>query len=190
MAHIILGKRVWGNTPKDKGSGRGERKTQDGSPYVNPRPPLQANGIYHALAIPTAPNDLDCDRVPIISTLLGGYQGLVSMDKGIPTIRLVDFSSHLRPSPELVDRATSMMAEGAWCISASNASRIFQLVHSLTLEVRPSLNIRLYIGEPLFERGSQKRLRSSSLIGSIVTGLPSSLRCLLLKWLIGPSARF
>ena len=77
------------------------------------RRPLQVDEICHAIAIRIGSNDLDIDDIPAISTLLGCCQGLVTMDQGSSTVRLIHFTlqEYLCVHPDLFDRAHSTMAE-------------------------------------------------------------------------------
>ena len=77
------------------------------------RRPLQVDEICHAVAIRIGSNDLDNDDIPTLSTLLDCCQGLVTVDKGASTVRLVHFTlqEHLRTHPDLFDGAHSTMAE-------------------------------------------------------------------------------
>ena len=56
------------------------------------RRPLQVDEICHAIAIRIGSNDLGSDDIPAISTLLGCCQGLVTVDKGTSTVRLIHFT--------------------------------------------------------------------------------------------------
>ena len=69
------------------------------------RRPLQVDEICHAIAIRIGSNDLDNDDIPVISTLLGCCQGLVTMDQGSSTLRLIHFTlkEYLCTHPDLFD---------------------------------------------------------------------------------------
>ena len=77
------------------------------------RRPLQMDELCHAVAIRIGSNDLDNNDIPTISTLLGCCQGLVTVDKGSSTIRLIHFTlqEHLYTHPDFFDRVHSTMAE-------------------------------------------------------------------------------
>jgi len=77
------------------------------------RRPLQVDEICHAIAIRVGSNDLGNDGIPAISTLLGCCLGLVTVDQGGSTVRLVHFTlqEYLCAHPDLFDRAHSTMAE-------------------------------------------------------------------------------
>ena len=91
------------------------------------RRPLQADEICHAIAIRIGSNDLDNDDIPTLPTLLDSCQGLVTVNKGAPTVRLVHFTlqEHLRAHPYLFGRAHSTMAET--CLTYLNLRRIKDL---------------------------------------------------------------
>ena len=56
------------------------------------RRPLQVDEIQHALGVQIGSNDLDLDNIPGISTMLACCQGLVTIDKGTPAVRLIHFT--------------------------------------------------------------------------------------------------
>jgi len=91
------------------------------------RRPLQVDEICHALAIRIGSNDLDSDDIPAISTLLGCCQGLVTVEKGASTVRLIHFTlqEYLCTHPNLFDRAHSTMAE--ICLTYLNFQRVKDL---------------------------------------------------------------
>jgi len=96
---------------------QGEEKTRLGMAVLmwvsHSGRPLQVDEICHALAIRIGSSDLNGDDIPAISTLLGCCQGLVTMDKGGSTVRLIHLTlqEYLCTHPELFDRAHSTMAE-------------------------------------------------------------------------------
>ena len=75
--------------------------------------PLQVSEICQAIAIRIGSNNLDNDDIPTLPTLLDCCQGLVTVDKGAPTVRLIHFTlqEHLRAHPYLFGKAHSTMAE-------------------------------------------------------------------------------
>ena len=77
------------------------------------RRPLQVDEICHGIAIRVGSNDLNSDDIPTMSVLLSCCQGLVTVEKGTSTVRLIPFSLHeyLYTHPNLFDRAHSTMAE-------------------------------------------------------------------------------
>ena len=109
------------------------------------RRPLQVDETCHAIAIRIGSNDLDNDDVPTISTLLDCCQGLVTVDKGASTVRLihVTLQEHLCGHPELFEGAHSTMAET--CLTYLN----FQQVKDLS--AGPSVDSR---GTPFLEYSS------------------------------------
>jgi len=100
------------------------------------RRPLQVDEICHAVAIRIGSNDLNNGDIPTISTLLDCCQGLVTVDEGASTIRLIHFTlqEHLCTHPSLYDRAHSTMAET--CLTYLN----FQ--HTKDLLAGPSADVR------------------------------------------------
>ena len=142
------------------------------------RRPLQVDEICHAVAVRIGSNDLDSDDIPTISTVLDCCQGLVTIEKGTWTIRLIHFTlqNYLCTHPDLFHRAHSTMAET--CLTYLNFQRIKDLPAGCpqTPGIHPCLNILLYIGESTCEwssRIAQKHLRSSFLVSSIATYLPN-----------------
>jgi len=86
--------------------------------------PLQADELCHALAVLLSSTDFNVDNVPSISTLVGCCQGLITVDKGASTVRLIHFtlqeylSSHL----DIFNRPHSAMAE--ICLTYLNSQQI------------------------------------------------------------------
>ena len=91
------------------------------------RRPLRVDEICHAIAIRIGSNDLNSDDIPAISTLLGCCQGLVTMEKGASTVRLIHFTlqEFLYTHPDTFDRAHSTMAET--CLTYLNFQRVRDL---------------------------------------------------------------
>ena len=91
------------------------------------RRPLQVDELCHAIAIRIGSNDLDNDDIPTISTLLDCCQGLVTVDKGGSTVRLIHFTlqEHLCTHPNFFDAAHSTMAET--CLTYLNFQRFKDL---------------------------------------------------------------
>ena len=98
--------------------------------------PLQVDEICHAIAIRIGSNGLDNDDIPTLSTLLDCCQGLVTLDKGALTVRLVHFTlqEHIRTRPGLFDRAHSAMAE--ICLTYLNFQHIKELPAGPSLDPR------------------------------------------------------
>jgi len=86
--------------------------------------PLQAGELCHALAVRLGSTDFNTDNVPSISTLVGCCQGLITVDKGASTVRLIHFtlqeylSSHL----DILNRPHSAMAE--ICLTYLNSQQV------------------------------------------------------------------
>ena len=91
------------------------------------RRPLKVDDICYAIAIQIGSNDLDNDDIPPISTLLDYCQGLVTIDKGTSTIRLIHFTlqEYLSTRSDLFDGAHSTMAEV--CLTYLNFQHIKNL---------------------------------------------------------------
>ena len=89
--------------------------------------PLQVDEICHAIAIRIGSNDLDKGDIPTISTLLDCCQGLVTVDMGASTVRLIHFTlqEHLRIHPDLFDLAHSTIAET--CLTYLNFQHVKNL---------------------------------------------------------------
>jgi len=51
--------------------------------------PLQVDELCHALAVEIGSADFDPDNVPLIATLMGCCQGLITVDKEALTVRLI-----------------------------------------------------------------------------------------------------
>ena len=77
------------------------------------RRPLQVDEICHDIVIRIGSNHLINDDIPTISTLLDCCQGLVTVDMGGSTVRLIHFAlqEHLCTHPDSFDRAHSTIAE-------------------------------------------------------------------------------
>ena len=107
--------------------------------------PLEVDEICHALATRIGSNDLNNDDIPAISTILACCQGLVTIEKGTSTVRLIHFTlqEYLRTHPHLFDRAHSTMAET--CLTYLN----FQ--HIQDISAGPSPDLR---GTPFLEYSS------------------------------------
>jgi len=100
------------------------------------RRPLHVDEIRHAIATHIGSNGLNSDDVPAISTLLGCCQGLVTIDKGTSTIRLIHFTlkEYLGTLPDLFDRAHSKMAET--CLTYLNFRHVKDLSGGPSFEPR------------------------------------------------------
>ena len=74
---------------------------------------MHVDEICHAIAIRIGSNYLDNYDIPKISTLLECCQGLVTVDKGASTLRLIHFTlqEHHCTHVELSDRTHSTMVE-------------------------------------------------------------------------------
>ena len=90
--------------------------------------PSKVNEICHAIAIRIGSKDLDSDDIPAISTLLVCCQGLVTVDEGTLTVRLIHFTlqEYLCKHPGIFGKTHSAMAET--CLTYLN----FPYVKNLT----------------------------------------------------------
>ena len=109
------------------------------------RRPLQVDELCHVVGIRVGSNDLNNDDIPTIPTLLDCCQGLVTVDKGASTVRLIHFTfqEYLCTHPDLFDRAHSTIAE--ICLT------YLHFEHAKDLSVGPSLDQR---GTPFLEYSS------------------------------------
>ena len=91
------------------------------------RRPLKVDEICHAIAIRIGSNNLHNDDIPTISTLLDCCQGLVTVDKGASTVRLIHLTlqEHLCTHPDLVNGAHATIAET--CLAYINFQHIKDL---------------------------------------------------------------
>ena len=89
--------------------------------------PLRVEEICHAVAIRIGSNDLNYNDIPEISTLLSCCQGLITIDLGTSTVRLIHFTlrEYLYAHPGLSDRAHSTMAET--CLTYLNFQHVKDL---------------------------------------------------------------
>jgi len=94
---------------------------------------LQADEICHALAVRIGSKDINSDNIPAIPTLLSCCQGLVTMDKGTSTVRLIHYTlqEYLCTHPDLFNRAHSTVAET--CLTYLN----FQSIKDLSADSSP-----------------------------------------------------
>jgi len=88
---------------------------------------LQVDEMCHALAVRIGSNDLDSDNIPGISTMLACCQGLVTIEKGTSTIRLIHYTlqEYICTRPDLFDKAHATMAET--CLTYLNFQQIKDL---------------------------------------------------------------
>ena len=75
--------------------------------------PLSVDEICHALAVEIGSTDINTNNIPSIRTVLGCCQGLVAVDKGSSTIRLIHFTlkEYISRHPDLFDKPHSGIAE-------------------------------------------------------------------------------
>jgi len=54
--------------------------------------PLKADELCHALAVDLGSTDFNTGNIPSMSTLVSCCQGLIAVDKGTSTVRLIHFT--------------------------------------------------------------------------------------------------
>ena len=89
--------------------------------------PLRVDELCHALAVEIESADLDPEHVLSIGTLSDCCQGLLALDEGASTVRLIHLTlqEHLSTRPDLFDRAHSTIAET--CLTYLNFQRFKSL---------------------------------------------------------------
>jgi len=89
--------------------------------------PLQVDELCHALAVEIGSADFDPDNVPLMATLLGCCQGLITVDKEASTVRLIHYTlrEYLSAYPDLSATAHSTIAET--CLTYLNAQQVREL---------------------------------------------------------------
>ena len=75
--------------------------------------PLKADELCHALAVDLGSTDFNTGNIPSMSTLVSCCQGLIAVDKGTSTVRLIHFTlqEYLFAHPDIFSRPHSAMAE-------------------------------------------------------------------------------
>jgi len=86
--------------------------------------PLSADELCHALAIELGSTKFNGDNVPSMSTLLGCCQGLITVDEGASTVRLIHFTlqEYLSTSSDIFSTPHSTMAE--ICMTYLNSEQV------------------------------------------------------------------
>jgi len=89
--------------------------------------PLSVDEICHALAVEIGSADINLNNIPSIRTVLSCCQGLVAVEEGSSTIRLIHFTlkEYLSGLADLFDRPHSKMAES--CLTYLNFQAIKDL---------------------------------------------------------------
>jgi len=107
--------------------------------------PLNVDELSHALAVEIGSADINTNNVPSIRTVLACCQGLVAVDKGSSTVRLIHFTlkEYLSNQTDLFDRPHSKIAET--CLTYLN----FQSIKDLSAS--PFRNLR---GTPFLDYSS------------------------------------
>ena len=88
---------------------------------------LQADELCHALAVEIGSANFDPDNVPLMATLLGCCQGLITVDKEASTVRLIHYTlqEYLSDYPHLFSTAHSTIAET--CLTYLNSRQVKRL---------------------------------------------------------------
>ena len=86
--------------------------------------PLSAEELCHALAVELGSTDFNGDNAPSMSTLVGCCQGLITVDKGGSTVRLIHFTlqEYFSIRHEIFTRPHSAMAE--ICLTYLNSQHV------------------------------------------------------------------
>jgi len=89
--------------------------------------PLQVEELCHALAVEIGSADFDPDNVPLIATLLGCCQGLITVDKEASTVRLIRHTirEYLSAYPNLFPMAHSIITKT--CLTYLNSQQVKKL---------------------------------------------------------------
>jgi len=86
--------------------------------------PLMAHELCHALAVELASTDFNADNVPSMSTLVRCCQGLITVDEGSSTVRLIHFTlkEYLSAHPNISNGPHSTVAE--ICLTYLNSKQV------------------------------------------------------------------
>lgn len=89
--------------------------------------PLQVDELCHPLAVEIGSADFDPDNIPLIATLMGCCQGLITLDKEAFTVRLIHHTlqEYLSACPDLFTTAHCTIAET--CLTYLNSRQIKKL---------------------------------------------------------------
>jgi len=133
------------------------------------RRPLEVDELCHAIAIRIGSSDLDNDQIPAIPTWLSCCQGLVMVDKGASTVRLIHFTlqEYLGTHSDLFGKAHATMAET--CLTYLNFQHVKDLSACASLDRRgmPFLEYSsLYWGTHMrMERSDRAKTLALELLG-------------------------
>ena len=121
------------------------------------RRPLLVDELCHAIAIRIGSDHLDNDEILPISTWLSYCQGLVMVDKGASTVRLIHFSlqEYLGTHPDVFDKAHATMAET--CLTYLN----FQSVRHLSADSLPNPRDTPFLAYSSLYWGTHMRMEPS-----------------------------
>ena len=86
--------------------------------------PLMADELCNALAIELGSPDFNASNIPPITTLLSCCQGLITVEKGASTVRLIHFTlkEYLSAHSDIFSRPYSAMAE--ICLTYLNSQQV------------------------------------------------------------------
>jgi len=86
--------------------------------------PLSADELCHALAIELGSKDFNAGNTPLISTLVGYCKGLITVDEGTSTVRLIHPTAkvYLSTYPNIFGNPHSAMAE--ICLTYLNSKQV------------------------------------------------------------------
>ena len=75
--------------------------------------PLKVDELCHALGVELGSTDFNIGNIPSMSTLVSCCQGLIAVDKGASTVRLIHFTlqEYLSAHHDIFSRPHSTMAE-------------------------------------------------------------------------------
>jgi len=98
--------------------------------------PLRVDEVCHALAVQLGSKDFDVGNIPSMSTLVNCCQGLITVDKGASTVRLIHFTlqEYLSSHPDIFSKPHSAMAE--ICLTYLNSKQVKALSTAHSPETR------------------------------------------------------
>jgi len=88
---------------------------------------LTTRELCHALAVQFGSTNFNGDNVPSMSTPVNCCQGLITVDGGASTVRLIQFTfqEYLSTSPDIFSRPHSTMAE--ICLTYLNSKQVMAI---------------------------------------------------------------
>ena len=84
---------------------------------------LRSDELCHAHAVQQGPRDFDDGNIPSVTTLVSCCQGLIAVDKGASTVRLIHFTlqEYLSSRPDIFSKPHSAMV--AICLTYLNSQK-------------------------------------------------------------------